>query len=132
MMLLGYAAAVYFGHGALIGSTQKDAQLVLSLGAGIYEELIFRLIGFNLLGFILIDLWQVPKSRAYVLMVVSSGLLFALYHYLGYEHFGWRTLAFRTAAGIYFGVIYLTRGFGVTAGTHTSYDIIVVLLGLAN
>src|ERR1700733_1367251 len=110
IMLLGYAAAVYFEHRTLIGGSQTNGELVLSLGAGIYEELVFRLIAFNLLGFILIDLWKVPQSRAYLMMVVISAVLFAEYHYLGSERFAWRTLAFRTAAGIYFGVIYLTRG----------------------
>jgi membrane protease YdiL (CAAX protease family) len=106
MILLGYAAAVY------------------------YEELVFRLIAFNLLAFILVDLWKMPKARGYLLVVFISAVLFAAYHYLGTERFSWRTLAFRTAAGMYFGAIYMTRGFGVTAGTHAAYDLMIVGLGL--
>jgi hypothetical protein len=132
MILLGYAAAVYFEHRTLIGSAQTRGLLVLSIGAGIYEELVFRLIAFNLLAFILIDLWKVPKVKGYLLVVFISAILFAAYHYLGAEPFSWRTLAFRTAAGMYFGAIYMTRGFGVTAGTHAAYDLMIVGLGLTS
>jgi membrane protease YdiL (CAAX protease family) len=130
MILLGYAAAVYFERRTLIGSGQTGGLLVLSIGAGIYEELVFRLIAFNLLAFILVDLWKMPKARGYLLVVFISAVLFAAYHYLGTERFSWRTLAFRTAAGMYFGAIYMTRGFGVTAGTHAAYDLMIVGLGL--
>jgi membrane protease YdiL (CAAX protease family) len=63
------------------------------------------------------------------LALLVSGLLFALYHYLSpYEHFQLRTLVFRTLAGGYFGLLYLLRGFGVTAGSHSAYDLAVLLL----
>jgi membrane protease YdiL (CAAX protease family) len=61
-------------------------------------------------------------------MVVSSSLLFSLYHYLGHEQFDLRTFAFRTAAGAYFGAVFIFRGFGITAGTHAAYDIYIVAL----
>jgi hypothetical protein len=115
--------------------------LVLSIGAGVYEELVFRLILFHLLHILLIDLLKVPKRRAIPLMVVSSAVLFSLYHYqlpflrfswfTGSEPFDWQSFTFRTLAGIYFGMIFLWRGFGLTAGAHASYDIIIVLLRLA-
>jgi hypothetical protein len=63
-------------------------------------------------------------------MVSISSLLFAGYHYLGSEPFIWQTFAFRTAAGLYFGVIFVFRGFGITAGSHAAYDVLIVLLRL--
>src|SRR5213079_1728732 len=95
--------------------------VVLSLGAGVYEELVFRLIAFTLLNVLLIDLWKLRKPHAYLWMVLISAVTFALYHYLGTERFGWRTFAFRTAAGIYFGLLFLLRGFGITAVAHAGY-----------
>ena len=122
-------AASHAAHSAL-GSSRipTDDLLLLCLGAGIYEELVFRLIGLTILTLLVKDLLQVPRRPATLLVVLSSAVLFAGYHYLGSEVFRWRTFAFRTLAGIYFGVLFLTRGFGVTAATHAAYDILVLLV----
>jgi hypothetical protein len=101
---------------------------VAMLGAGIYEELVFRLIGLTVLSIILIDLIRMPKNWAALSMVLASGILFAAYHNLGSEQFEWRMFAFRTIAGVYFGGLFLTRGFGITAGTHAAYDLILVAM----
>jgi hypothetical protein len=69
-----------------------------------------------------------PKTRAALLMVVISGIAFSFYHYLGNEQFSWKTCLFRSVAGIYFGGIFLCRGFGITAGSHAAYDVIVCVL----
>jgi membrane protease YdiL (CAAX protease family) len=61
-----------------------------------------------------------------VLSVIASSVLFAVYHYWGTEAFAWRSMVFRTAAGAYFAILFLTRGFGVTAGSHAAYDILIV------
>jgi membrane protease YdiL (CAAX protease family) len=81
-----------------------------------------------LLSFVFIDLMGMKRGWAGLLMVVSSSLLFSLYHYLGHEQFDLRTFAFRTAAGAYFGAVFVFRGFGITAGTHAAYDIYIVAL----
>jgi hypothetical protein len=104
--------------------------LVLSIGAGIYEELVFRLALFSLLSFLLIDLLGVSKSRALPVIVVVSAVTFSYYHYWGYETFEWPSFIFRSLAGIYFGIIFLWRGFGLTAGSHIAYDVTIVLLRL--
>jgi membrane protease YdiL (CAAX protease family) len=114
--------------------------LVLSIGAGIYEELVFRLILFHVLHTLLVDILRIPKGRAVPLMVVTSAILFSLYHYhlpyfpwlsyTGSEIFEWQSFTFRTLAGIYFGMIFMWRGFGLTAGAHASYDISIVVLRL--
>jgi hypothetical protein len=104
----------------------RRAMLVLCLGAGIYEELIFRLVAFTLLNLFLLDFLKVPKVPAALLIVLIAGVLFAGYHYLGNEAFRLQTFVFRTVAGIYFGILFLTRGFGITAATHALYDVLVV------
>jgi membrane protease YdiL (CAAX protease family) len=100
------------------------------IGAGIYEELIFRLIVLNALSFLLIDLLQMRKNWATVGIIISSAVLFAAYHYLGSEKFTPVTFVFRTLAGLYFAAIFLCRGFGITCGCHASYDMIVIGLRL--
>ncbi|MGH7214106.1 MAG: CPBP family intramembrane glutamic endopeptidase [Tepidisphaeraceae bacterium] len=112
---------------AMATDAQTHRLLVLSLGAGVYEELVFRLIAFTLLTLVLVDLLKLPKVWCCLPIVFISALVFALYHYWGSEAFEWRSFAFRTFAGIYFGLIFLTRGFGITAGAHAAYDVIVHL-----
>jgi membrane protease YdiL (CAAX protease family) len=111
-----------------ISGLPTDDLLILCLGAGIYEELVFRLILLTVLTLLVKDLLQFPAKLATLVVVLASALVFSGYHYLGPEVFQWRTFAFRTLAGIYFGVLFLTRGFGVTAATHAAYDILVLLI----
>jgi len=121
---LGFVAARYL---PLAGWDRATANmLVLSIGAGIYEELVFRLIAFTVLSFLLVDLLGINRRWSFMLIVVLSSLAFALYHYLGHEAFQWRSFAFRTAAGVYFGAVFSLRGFGITAGSHAAYDVLVV------
>lgn len=102
--------------------------LVLACGAGVYEELVFRLVGMTLLSLLLADILRIPSRAATTITVILSAAAFALYHYLGHEAFQWRSMVFRTIAGVYFSLLFVTRGFGVTVGTHTAYDIAIVAL----
>jgi CAAX prenyl protease-like protein len=116
-------------HASLRASRMPtDDVLILCLGAGIYEELVFRLIIITVLTLVMKDLLQFSRLPATLGVVLVSAVLFSGYHYLGPETFRWRTFAFRTLAGIYFGALFLTRGFGVTAATHAAYDILVLLI----
>jgi Type II CAAX prenyl endopeptidase Rce1-like len=129
LLALGTAVARWNIHIPLSAETDiwRD-NAVLSLGAGIYEEFVFRLVLMTLISIILADLLIVHKSLSNLLMVLSSAVLFSLYHYLGSEAFQWRSFIFRTVAGIYFAGLFLTRGFGVTAGCHIFYDIAIVTI----
>jgi len=128
LILMGFVAARYWSLSA--SHMPASNLIVLSIGAGIYEELVFRLMALTLLHLILIDLFGMKKGMAYLLMVLLSSLMFAAYHYLGTERFVWQTFAFRTAAGLYFGAIFVFRGFGITAGSHAAYDVLIVVLRL--
>jgi membrane protease YdiL (CAAX protease family) len=107
-------------------------KLVMAIGAGIYEELVFRLALFTLLSILLIDVLRLPKAKSMLVIVVASAIAFSAYHYLGSEPFLLRTFAFRTGAGIYFGAIFLWRGFGITSGAHAAYDLIAVSLAASS
>jgi hypothetical protein len=128
LILMGFAAARYWSLSA--SRLPPSNLIVLSIGAGIYEELVFRLMALTLLHLLLIDLFAIRKGIAILLMVSLSSVLFAGYHYLGNEPFVWQTFVFRTAAGLYFGAIFVFRGFGITAGSHSAYDILIVILQL--
>ncbi len=109
-------------------------RLVTSIGAGIYEELVFRLILIGLLLLMLEDVLHVPKTMATLLAVFLSAAVFSAHHYVTFE--GWRlvrlahepfsagSFLFRTAAGIYFAFLFRYRGYGITAGTHAVFNMI--------
>lgn len=125
LIALSFVLSRYFPLAA--GLSQTNDAIIMSMGAGIYEELVFRLALFSLLSLLLTDGLRVPPGRAHLLVVVVSAILFSSYHYLSpTEHFQWRAFAFRGLAGIYFGALFLTRGFGITAGCHAAYDIIIM------
>ena len=109
------------------GNPHLGANLALSLGAGLYEELVFRMYLCGLLWLIIGKGLAVPKFWATILVVLLSAVLFSGYHYLGYgEPFAWGRFVFRVMAGVYLAGLYMARGLGVTAGSHAIYDLIVV------
>jgi hypothetical protein len=101
---------------------------ILSVGAAVYEELIFRLIGLALLSLLFVDLLGIRQRLGDCLSVAISAALFAGYHYLGNETFLWSICSFRFAAGLFLGALFCLRGFGVTAFCHAAYDIYSVVI----
>ena len=112
----------------LAGSTSR---LVAYFGAGIYEELLFRLMllpvvigGVRLLG--------VSTPASFIWGVVLTSLFFSAAHYqvvtIHGDPFEWFSFSFRFLAGVFFSILFLARGFGVAVGTHALYDILVVVL----
>lgn len=117
-------------HLLLTGEGREWAAMsVLGVGAGVYEELIFRLIGFALMHALLVDLLALRAGPALVITIAVTSVAFASYHHWGGgEPFTWIALLFRTAAGAWLGVVFAARGFGVAAGAHAGYDILLVTL----
>ncbi len=100
------------------------ARLTLSVGAGLYEEMLFRLIGLALLHFILADLIGLPRRWAGIGAVVLSAVAFAVYHQPPLTD--WTRILFYLLSGVYFGTVYLLRGFGIVVGAHAMYDVLVL------
>jgi len=112
------------------------ADIVTGVGAGIYEELVFRLILICLLMVLFQDLLGMTHSNAIVSSVLISAALFSAHHHIIFVNgqigchapFNWMEFSFRTMAGVYFAALFAIRGFGITAGTHAFYDIIATLV----
>jgi hypothetical protein len=103
--------------------------MIMSLGAGVYEEMVFRLVLFSVLSIALKDALRWNSFWVHLGVVAISALAFSGYHYLSpLETFQWRSFLFRTIAGAYFGVIFLLRGFGITAASHSYYDILILYI----
>jgi hypothetical protein len=107
-------------------------QLVISLGAGLYEELLFRvLLVWALLAIGLKLGWRRPAAIA--VGVVGSALIFSGFHYIGPlgDQLTLPSFTFRFIAGLLLSGLYVARGFGIVAWTHALYDVGVTLLGSA-
>jgi hypothetical protein len=104
-------------------------QLLSFVGAGIYEETLFRLLLFSGLRWLLRRV-ELPWPGAGVLAASVSALLFSAAHNIGPygEPFQPFVFAFRALAGMYFVAVYQLRGFGVAVGAHAGYDVLVGLL----
>lgn len=112
---------------AEMGGLPWQTSLILSVGAGIYEELLFRLIAITILNIILVDIFELKLTKAIPLIILISAGLFAAYHFLGDARMTISYVFFLTAFGVYCAAIFMYRGFGIAVGTHAVYDIIVVL-----
>ena len=115
----------------------SDASLMLDriamgIGAGIYEELIFRLVLISLVMMAGVDLLRRSHVSVAVAAVVLSSLAFAAHHHppIGVEPFAPMPFLFRCAAGGYLAIVFWYRGYGPAAGCHAAYN--VALACLAN
>ncbi len=99
----------------------------VSAGAGLYEELVFRLILFGGLVKLLVGKANWSKSGAmFTALAVSSLLFSAAHHWPGGEPFEVWAFAYRTLTGMLLGLIYWYRGLSVAAYTHAFYDVMVL------
>ena len=107
-------------------------QLALSIGAGLYEELVFRVL---LVGGLFLVARRLFRDRrwAYLAAAVVGAALFSLVHYVGAygDPFTLPSFTFRFLFGLALNGVFLLRGFAVAAWTHALYDVLVVtrLLG---
>lgn len=113
---------------AVGGAVPLADVVVISAGAGLHEELIFRVIGMGGLGFLLAGV--TGPRRAWVFALVLSSLIFSLAHHIGPagEVFTFAAFVYRTLAGVFFALVYQLRGFAVAAWTHALYDVYVLSL----
>jgi hypothetical protein len=148
LIICGQTLHMAFGPGTpggAVAASLNPAQLrmISYLGAGLYEESLFRLLllpGLYGLGRLL----QCGIAVSGVVAVLVSSAIFAVAHYLPVDASAlspaayvaaldtvyadpqlWYGCVFRGMAGLAFGTLFLLRGFGVTVGSHAAYDILV-------
>jgi hypothetical protein len=104
-------------------------QVITFVGAGIYEEVLFRLILFSGLIWLMRHV-QFSAFKAVPLAALASAMIFSAAHHVGPfgEAFDSYVFLFRTLAGLYFALLYQLRGFGIAVGTHAAYDVLVGVL----
>jgi membrane protease YdiL (CAAX protease family) len=116
---------------ALHSGMQWDllTQLMISLGAGIYEELLFRVLLVSALAWLMGRVFRWRPNVAAAFAVLIGALIFSAFHYIGpyRDDLALASFTFRTVAGVLFSGLYLLRGFGITAWTHALYDVFLAL-----
>ena len=105
-------------------------RLLLSVGAGIYEEFIFRLMFIGGAILLLVKVFGLRREAIALAAVAASGVCFSLYHFdahqlLSLQAFPWSDFVFRALAGAYLGMLYLYRGYAIAVGAHAAWDIYV-------
>ena len=141
-VLLGMAGECLLWAVALVGLAQLQenlwslqtgaawegilARLIGFCGAGLYEEVLFRLLLLPLVVWVLQRL-GFSMFSAGLCALLSTSLLFSAAHYVGPDGDTLQLYSFffRTMAGIFFAALFLLRGFGIAAGTHAAYDLVI-------
>ena len=127
--LLGAVNLMAAGAPTDLASMSWSARLMLSLGAGLYEELFFRVVlvtGLTALG---TGVFGWTRRTSVLVAVVSSAFIFSAFHYIPPygDPLQIASFTFRFLAGLAFSALYVVRGFGITAWTHALYDMFLLL-----
>ena len=106
--------------------TGRTAQILTFIGAGIYEEVLFRL-GLFVGTYCILRVLQLSVLAALPLAALGAAVAFAAAHHIGPygEPMNPYVFLFRALAGLYFTVLFIGRGFGIAVGAHAGYDILV-------
>jgi membrane protease YdiL (CAAX protease family) len=100
-------------------------RIALGVGAGIYEELVFRLIFLSIILMVGADLLHFERRNVVIAAVAISSLFFAAHHHrpFGADPFDPVHFVFRTGAGVYLAAIFWYRGYALAAGCHAAYNV---------
>jgi hypothetical protein len=142
--MTGWIMGKLFAGPSGVAAMGPGAGLIMSLGAGFYEELAFRALLFGMGSKVLVWLFtrqrvglvdSAPKlSLASVGIMVGWALLcagaFSGMHYLGSlgDDFQLRSFVARAVLGLALTLVYAMRGFAAAVWTHALYDVWVLVL----
>jgi hypothetical protein len=140
LLALGKSAAVSAAAAGNGAPAPLAARLVGYLGAGIYEELLFRLLLVPP-ALAVLERLRFHEQARLAMAVAGTSLLFAAAHYridayvLGWhvvwphgEAFSAASFWFRFAAGAAFATLLVYRGFGIAVGAHALYDLLLLIV----
>lgn len=121
--------ALLFPPSADVLRATLAGRFVRAVGAGLYEELLFRWLLVGVGVSFLVVRWKIPLLSARTLMIACSAVFFSLSHLqpLGGEVFTWPAFVFRVVAGVYLALLFVSRGIGVCTGCHVLYNLMLVM-----
>jgi hypothetical protein len=132
--VIGMTTAKLLGslHALSIGpleQTSWSTRLMLSLGAGLYEELFFRVLLVTGIAAGARVVLGLGRRASGIIAAVVGAFIFSAFHYIGPygDQLQLQSFVFRMLSGLAFSALYLVRGFGITAWTHAMYDAFLLL-----
>ncbi len=132
-------AAAFYVVGALTldlpalakGVDGRVSGIILSMGAGLYEEIAFRVALFGLGALAIRAVFGgIAKWGLTIGWAVLAACVFAGWHYVGAlgDPWSFKTFAFRATCGLFLTAVYAFRGFAPAVWTHTLYDVWAMVL----
>ena len=133
LFAVNYLCARLLNTSGLLAAGEATAfqRVLLAVGAGVYEEFLFRLVLVGVLAWSLADVLGMKKDYAILIALVAGALAFSLYHFSWSSEpsgagFTWGSFIFRALAGVCLGVVFAYRGFGIAVGAHTLWNLYYV------
>lgn len=104
-------------------------QLILSIGAGVYEEIVFRLLLLSGLNALFIRVFKMKEGAGIIFSIIIGALVFSAIHYIGSlsDTFTGASFLFRFLAGLFLSAVFMFRGLGIAVYTHALYDVLLVI-----
>lgn len=103
--------------------------IILSIGAGVYEEIVFRLLLLSALYIVFVKICRINDGIGGFLSIVIGAVIFSSMHYIGSlsDTFSTEGFMFRFMAGLILSTIFIFRGLGIAVYTHALYDVWIAL-----
>jgi len=101
----------------------------LCVGAGIWEEVLFRLVLLNLFISLISNIDIKEHTNTFISIFIVS-VIFSTFHYIGQnpDMFTYYSFCIRFIGGFILGYIYIFRGLGIASMTHFTYDLLLYVL----
>lgn len=143
-IIAGYVVGSVFAGPSSIAEQGRFVGFIMSMGAGFYEELTFRVVLYGLGAKLLVwlfakqkvDITGAAQSRfslkTFGVMLgwgIACATLFSAVHYIGpmSDAFQLPSFTFRLVLGLVLTLIFATRGFAAAVWTHALYDVWVLV-----
>jgi hypothetical protein len=122
--------SVVMDKGQLLLSKESSGillqQIVLSIGSGLFEEFLFRVVLVSGIALIIGIFFRKYWTKMTIAIVIGASI-FSYFHFVGEfaNEISINLFLLRILAGIILGYIYVLRGFSIVAYTHSFYNLFV-------
>ena len=116
--------------GAWLSDPVVQSKVVHGLGAGVFEELLFRLYLITGLEFVLRDALRLARPYAVAIAILLASCAFAAAHFLpiGGLEWQWTAAVTKLLGGLYLSLVFVGRGLGVATGCHAAFNLSLLFL----
>jgi Type II CAAX prenyl endopeptidase Rce1-like len=132
LLAANYLCQLLLDSSAILAASSQWPRLLVAIGAGVYEEFIFRFLLLGTVIWIFASGFSLKREFVVLAALAFSAATFSLYHFSfspdsAGPAFTWGMFIFRAVAGLALGLVYVGRGFGIAVGAHTFWNLYVVI-----